>query len=75
MNEDKRETPDTPATTAVLINVENEIPSISNLVKKKLAIKQKFKKFKRKLLITIIQTSLLLIQNLISQKQKLSLQD
>ena len=45
--------------------VENEMPYVSNLVKKKLTITQKLMKLKRKLLI-IILINILLLQNLIS---------
>ena len=53
------------ATTAALTSVENKIPNVTNLVKK-LTITQKLMKLKRKLLLTIIVISILLLQNLIS---------
>ena len=42
------------ATTTALTVVENKIPNVSNLVKKKLTITQKLVKFKIKLLLIMI---------------------
>ena len=57
------------ATTTALITIENKIPNVGNLVKK-LTITQKLMKLKIKLLVII-----LLLQNLISQQQKILKQD
>ena len=56
------------ATTSALTDVENKIPSVSNLVEKK-TITQILIKLKRKLLI-IVMINILLLQNLISLWQK-----
>ena len=66
INEVKGEIPNITnlATTSALTAAENKIPSVSNLVKKKLTIAQKLVKLKRKLLI-IIMINILLLQNLI----------
>ena len=57
------------ATTTALITIENKIPNVGNLIKK-LTITQKLMKLKIKLLVII-----LLLQNLISQQQKILKQD
>ena len=64
------------ATTAALPTVENEKTDVRNLVKKKeqQIITQKLMKLKKKLLIIIV-INILLLQNLIGQKQKILLQD
>ena len=64
------------ALKAIKPYLENKIPNISSLVKKKKKqiIAQKLVKLKRKLLI-IIMTNILLLQNLIRLKQKIFLQD
>ena len=63
------------ATTSALTRVENEIPDVSSLVKKKKQIMmQKFVKLKMKSLIMIMINTLLL-QSLISSQQKVLLQD
>ena len=54
-----------------LTAVENEIPSVSNFVKKKLTITQKLEHLKRKLII-MIMIHILLLQNL---QQKILLQN
>ena len=56
-------------TTTALITIENKIPNVGNLVKK-LTITEKLMKLKIKLLVII-----LLLQNLISQQQKILKQD
>ena len=56
-------------TTTALITIENKIPNVGNLIKK-LTITQKLMKLKIKLLVII-----LLLQNLISQQQKILKQD
>ena len=48
------------ATTTCLTAVKNEIPNVSNLVKKKLTITQKLIELKRKLLIIVMIYILLL---------------
>ena len=53
------------STTGSLTAVENKIPIVSDLVKKKLTITQKLMKLRRKLLITIM-INILLLQKLIS---------
>ena len=53
------------STTGSLTAVENKIPIVSDLVKKKLTITQKLMKLRRKLLITIM-TNILLLQKLTS---------
>ena len=53
------------STTGSLTAVENKIPIVSDLVKKKLTIAQKLMKLRRKLLITIM-INILLLQKLIS---------
>ena len=57
------------ATTTALIAIENKIPNVGNLIKN-LTITQKLMKLKIKLLVII-----LLLQNLISQQQKILKQD
>ena len=57
------------ATTTALITIENKIPNVGNLIKK-LTTTQKLMKLKIKLLVII-----LLLQNLISQQQKILKQD
>ena len=61
INEVKGEIPPTTAYTVV----ENEIPNVSNLVKKNLTITQKLMKLKKKLLIMFV-INILLPQDLIS---------
>ena len=46
--------------------VENEIPNVSNLLKKKLNITQKLVTLKIKLLLIMIMINILLLNNLIS---------
>ena len=58
-----------------LATVENKIPDVSNLVEKKLTITQKLVKLKIKLLLVMIMINKLLLKNLISQQQKILLQD
>ena len=58
-----------------LATVENKIPDVSNLVEKKLTITQKLVKLKIKLLLIMIMINKLLLKNLISQQQKILLQD
>ena len=53
------------ASTTGLTAVENKLPKVSNLVKKKLTITQKLVELKRKLLI-MIMINISLLQNLIS---------
>ena len=62
------------APTSALTRVENEIPDVSSLVKKKQIMMQKFVKLKMKSLIMIMINTLLL-QSLISSQQKVLLQD
>ena len=62
------------ATTSALTAVQNKIPDLSSLVKKKQIIMQKLVKLKRKSLI-IIMINTLLLQNLISLQQIFLLQD
>ena len=62
------------ATTSALTAVENEIPNVSSLVKKKQIMTQKLVKLKRNLL-TLIMTSILLLQNLMIYQQGCLLQD
>ena len=66
MNDFKNKIPNTTnlATTTDLASVENKTPNVRNLVKK-LTIAQKLVKLKRKLLI-MIMISILLLQNFIS---------
>ena len=52
-------------TKTVLTTVENKIPSVSNLVKKKQIMTQKLQKFKINLII-IITINILLLQTLIN---------
>ena len=52
------------ATSAALTSVENKIPDINHLIKKKQIMLQKLVNLKRKLLI-IIMVNILLLQNLI----------
>ena len=63
------------ATTTARTAVENKIPDVSNLVEKKLTITQKLVKLKIKLLLIMIMINKLLLKNLISQQQKILLQD
>ena len=62
------------ATNAALTAVENKIPNISSLVKKPRIITQKSLKLKRNSLI-IIMINILLLQNLISFKQRFLMHD
>ena len=50
------------ATTSVLTAVENKIPSVYNLVKKKLTIRQKLMKLKRNL-VMIVMINILFLHN------------
>ena len=76
-NEIKNEIPSITnlATTTARTAVENKIPDVSNLVEKKLTITQKLVKLKIKLLLIMIMINKLLLKNLISQQQKILLQD
>ena len=58
------------ANKTTLTVVEHKLPNVSNLVKK-FSITQKLMKLKRKLLIMIIVTRILLLQNLISLYQEI----
>ena len=75
LNEFKGEIPNITnvATTSALTAVENEIPNVSNLLKK-LTMAQKLVKLKRNLLI-IIMINILLLQNLVSLWQKFLIYD
>ena len=69
MNDFKNKIPNAAnlATTTDLASVENKTPNVRNLVKK-LSMAQKLVKLKRKLLIMIMR-SILLLQNFISTSQ------
>ena len=54
------------ATTTALTAVENKVPNVSDLLKKKLTITQKLVKLKVKLLLIVIMINILLVNNLIS---------
>ena len=61
MTEVKGEIPDITnlATTTVLTAVENKVPNVSNLVKKKLTIAQKVVKLKKKIVLIMIMINIL----------------